>query len=55
MVQRGGTRRGQMGVMGCREEGQDGDGGMRCAGMQNEEISKETVREWGDYLPHTWS
>ena len=28
---------------------------MGCAGMQNEEISKETVREWGDYLPYTWS
>ena len=25
------------------------------AGMQNEESSKETVGEWGDYLPYTWS
>ena len=25
-----------------------------CAGMQNEEISKETVGEWGDYSPCTW-
>ena len=43
--------------MGCREEGRGrmGDGRMGCAGMQNEEISKETVGEWGDYLPYTWS
>ena len=45
-------------VIGCRgggEEGQDGGWGMGCAGMQNEEISKETVGEYGDYLPYTWS
>ena len=54
MVQRGGEyQEGSDGsVMGCREEGR---GRMGCAGMQNEEISKETVGEWGDYLPHTWS
>jgi hypothetical protein len=36
-------------VMGCREDGRGrmGDGRMGCAGMQNEEISKETVGEWG--------
>jgi hypothetical protein len=37
------------GVQGGGEEGQEGrwGGGMGCAGMQNEEISKETVGEWG--------
>jgi hypothetical protein len=34
--------------------GRDGGMGMGCAGIQNEEISKETVGEW-DYLPSTWS
>ena len=36
------------------EEGQEGGwGDVMC--WQNEEVSKETVREWGDYLPYTWS
>ena len=45
-------------MIGCRGRGgRSRDGGMEmgCAGMQNEEISKETVGEWGDYLPYTWS
>ena len=53
MIQRGGGG----GVRGVRWEcggaGRSGGGG--CAGMQNEEISKETVGEWGDYSPYTWS
>ena len=55
MIQRGGG--GVRGVRGVRWEcggaGRSGGGG--CAGMQNEEISKETVGEWGDYSPYTWS
>ena len=56
MIQRGEGSDGS--VMGCKEEGRrgrKGDGGMGCAGMQNEEISKETVGEGGYYLPYTWS
>ena len=41
------------GVQGGGEEGQGG--GMGYAGIQNEEISKETVGESGHYLPYTWS
>jgi len=54
---KGGVQEGSDGnVMEWRVEGKRGrmgDGGMGCAGMQNEEISKETVGEWGDYLPYT--
>jgi hypothetical protein len=42
-------------VQGEGRRSRDGGMGMGCAGMQNEEISKETVGEWGDYLPYTWS
>jgi hypothetical protein len=51
--QRGGVQEGSDGSMGCRKEGRRGrmgDGGMGCAGMQNEEISKETVGAWGGLL-----
>ena len=40
-------------MIGCRGRGGGAGMEMGCAGMQNEEISKETVGEWGDYLP--WS
>jgi hypothetical protein len=41
---------GSDGVQGGGEEGQEGEWGMGCAGMQNEETSKETVGEWGGLL-----
>ena len=49
------VQEGSDGSMGCRKEwrrGRMGDGGMGCAGMQNEEISKETVRAWGGLHIH---
>ena len=37
-------------MQGGGEEGQEGGWGMGCAGMQNEEISKETIGKWGGLL-----
>jgi hypothetical protein len=48
-----GGQRGQGVRWECGGAGRSGGGG--CAGMQNEEISKKTVGEWGDYSPYTWS